>query len=88
MSDWGNRVQATTIATATRHMEGWTSAELELVETFFDEPNAELAVTLGRTLYAVQAIKEAVRAGRKVGSQRVAASDKPYRGWLEGQGDE
>lgn len=88
MSDWANRIQATTIATATRHMEGWTSAELEMITAFIDEPNAELARATGRTLFAIQSIKQAVRAGRTVGSTRVAASDRPYRGWLEGDGDE
>lgn len=88
MTSWSSRAQQATVASAVRHGEGWTSSELELVAAFGSEVSAvELAEAAGRTLFAVQSMKQAVRAGKRVGSGRVAASDRPYRGWLEGQGE-
>lgn len=93
MSEWGREVQATTIATATKWGEVWTTSDLEMVEAFADLPDAEVAIALGRTLFAIQTIKHAIRAGRvspaeaRVRRGRVANAGA-YRGWREGDGDE
>jgi hypothetical protein len=83
---WAKRTYATTLGTATRHREGWTSDELEFVTTFHDVSDAELARALGRTLYAIWTIKVSIREGRPVGSTRRAS--RGYVGWVEGMGDE
>lgn len=87
MDNWTAATQARTKATATKHGETWTSADLELVDAFAAEANAELAEALGRTLFAIQSIKSAIRNGAR-NTERVAISDRPYRGWMEGMGDE
>jgi len=87
-STWTIRTQESTRATATRNGEAWTSRDLDLVTACDDVPDAEVAQALGRTLYAIQSIRHAIAVGRNVGSTRVARSDRPYRGWVEGMGDE
>lgn len=91
MDTWTRATQNATKRTAEKHGEVWTSSDLELLAEFETEALAELARTTGRTYFAVSTMKSMVRAGkvdpakRKV---RVAASDRPYRGWVEGMGDE
>lgn len=85
---WTIRTQNATTVTAINHREGWTNDELEFVVAFGGEvTDAELATTMGRTLFAIQTIRHAIRAGRAVGSARVASATT-YRGWREGDGDE
>lgn len=81
--------QGETLEKATRYRETWTSAELELVREFEDScSDRELADALGRTLYAVQAMKQALRerpakvvsAARAVRTGAQLAYDK---GWTE-----
>lgn len=88
MDTWTLKAQLDSKRTAERHGETWTSADLELLSAFEDSATAELAEALGRTYFAVQSIKSAVRAGKRTTRTRVAASDRPYRGWREEQGDE
>jgi hypothetical protein len=81
------RAQAASLATAVRHGEGYTSADLELITAFTDDvTDRELAVALGRSVYAIQAIQAAIREGKPVGSTRKPAP--AYRGWTEDMGDE
>lgn len=88
MSDWARKIQNQTKATAERHDLEWTTAELEMITAFADDVSAaELAEAMGRTLFAIQSIKQAVRAGRThAGQAKIAASDRPYRGWTEADG--
>lgn len=87
ITEWTRRTQSATRQTATRNGEGWTSADLEFVTTFAGEAtDAELALAMGRTLYAIQTMRHAIAAGRAVGSTRVTTP--AYRGWMEGDGDE
>lgn len=87
MDAWTRRTQTLTARNAVKHGEGWTSADLEFVSAFAPEASdAELALTLGRTLFAIQAIKHAIAAGTARGSDR--KPQPAYRGWLEGDGDE
>lgn len=86
---WTIKTQNATTITAINHREGWTNEELEFVVAFGGTvSDAELAITMGRTLFAIQTIRHAIRAGRPVGSARVAAGATTYRGWMEGDGDE
>lgn len=88
ITEWTDRTQRATLANATRNGEGWTTRELEFVTAFRDEAtDAEIALALGRTLYAVQTIAKAIDAG-KAGSTRTAPVRRAYVGWLEGMGDE
>lgn len=87
MDRWTARTQATTAAHATHHGEGWTSRDLEFVSSFPEATNAELALALGRTLFAVASIKQAILEGTAVGSARTPQV-KAYRGWTCDMGDE
>ncbi len=87
MDLWTARTQAVTIANASKHGEGWTSADLEFVTAFSDDvTNEELALSLGRTLFAIASIKQAIAEGTAKGSDRRPVT--AYRGWVEGMGDE
>lgn len=88
ITEWTRRTQDATRASATRTGEGWTTQELEFVTTFAgDTTDAELALSLGRTLYAIQSIRHAIEAGKVTGSTR-ARANAGYRGWMEGDDDE
>lgn len=87
MDTWTRETQNRTKRTADRTGEAWTSADLELLTAFADEPVEEIARATGRTYFAVATMRQLVAAGR-AHAGRVAASDRPYRGWLEGDGDE
>lgn len=83
---WTTRTYAQTLATATRHRDGWTTSDLDFVTAFQGEvSDTELATALGRTIFAIQTIKHAIREGRATGSTRRAP--RAYVGWLEGMGD-
>lgn len=79
MDRWTARTQATTAAYATHHGEGWTSRDLEFVAAFPEATNAELALTLGRTLFAISSIKQAILDGTAVGSDREPAREPQVR---------
>lgn len=57
------RAQARTLATAVAWGEEWGKHEIEMVAAFTDETAEELARALGRTVYAVQSIREALHKG-------------------------
>lgn len=87
ITEWTRRTQSATRQTATRNGEGWTSADLEFVTAFAGTTtDADLAMAMGRTLYAIQTVRHAIAAGRTMGSDR--APRRAYTGWLEGMGDE
>lgn len=66
------RLQGETLEKVTKYRETWTSTELEFVREFEGEAtDAELAFALGRTLYAIQAIKRELR---EQPTKRVAAA--------------
>ena len=51
---------------ATRWGKGWTTAELELVETTMDEKVSTVASVLERSLYAVSTMRGLVRDGHSI----------------------
>lgn len=54
--------QANALVVANHHRERWTREELELVSAFTDDtPDAELAIVLGRSLYALWNIQTRLR---------------------------
>jgi hypothetical protein len=89
---WTQTTQQATLATAVKWGEGWTLTDLAFVEAFADQPDAEVAQALGRTLFSIQTIKHAIRAGKvrpgehAARTRRVTAAGA-YRGWVEGMGD-
>lgn len=85
--EWKRATQARTETHAVRHGEIWTSAEMEFVVAFPDCTNEEIAIALGRTLFAVQTMRVAIAAGR-VATDATRVRRVEYRGWLEGMGDE
>lgn len=87
MDTWTRTTQDATIVTADNHRERYTQDELDMIVAFPDEPISELATTLGRTYFAITTLKAMIAAG-KIAAAPVAASDRPYRGWVEGMGDE
>lgn len=63
-ADWAHRVQSETLLHAEAYGEPWTPDELELVLAFTDDAtDEELAITLGRSLYAIWAIQHRARVG-------------------------
>lgn len=86
ITEWTRRTQSLTASNASRNGEGWTNADLEFVATFAtDATDADIALALGRTLYAIQTIRKAIEAGKAGSTRRVATP--AYRGWVEGMGD-
>lgn len=77
---WAHKVEARTLAEAEKHREEWTQADLEFVAAFRDEcTDEELALTLGRSYYAISSIKEVLderlfRPRHTTERQRVAAA--------------
>lgn len=89
MDAWTIKTQGETKITADNHGETYTNEELEMIVAFGDEPIKELATTLGRTYFAISTMKAMIAAGKIAApARRIAASDRPYRGWVEGMGDE
>lgn len=59
---WYERVQGATSNLATANREPWESDDLELVIAFTDDvTDEEIAITLGRTLKAIQDIQYRIR---------------------------
>lgn len=86
---WTQRVQRNTRATATHNGEGWTTRDIAFVSAAKDTATDEaIALATARTLYSIQSLRKAIQAGKRVGSARVASSDRPYRGWTADMGDE
>jgi hypothetical protein len=81
MTNSQTALQVQTIETATKHGETWTTAELQFVAEFPNETAAELARTLGRTLYAIQSIREAIKQGKKASDSRRKAIKGGHR-WI------
>lgn len=77
---WYSETQAKTRATATRHNETWILADVEFVSAFSSEPDAELAVTLGRTLASITWMKHELRKGYTP-SDMVRTPAKAERGY-------
>lgn len=80
---WAAEVEQRTLATADNHRETWDVEDLEFVAAFANSAsNEELAVTLGRSLYAIQSIKNVIdeRVRREVAKRNVAArqSERGY----------
>lgn len=84
------RLQAASLALAAAHGDPIKIADLELVEATLDLPVSEVAEALGRTYWATTTMRRLVREGVEASPRpvRVAASDRPYRGWVEGMGEE
>ena len=57
------QAQARSLATAVAWGEEWGKQEIEMVAAFPDETAEELGRALGRTVYAVQSIREALHKG-------------------------
>lgn len=70
MNGWTVRTNASTLASAKRHREIWTSAELEFLTEFVAEPIEELAHALGRTYLAVAGMKHLVLHGEHAIAER------------------
>lgn len=87
---WTETHQRETLANAVKWGEGWTSHDLEFVTAFTDvASDTEIAIALGRTLFAIQSVQVAIRHGRRTTTLRGNAKrERAYRGWVEGQGDE
>ena len=87
ITDWTRRTQETTRVGATRNGDGWTTQDLAFVTAFAPTTtDADIAIALGRTLFAIQTIRHAIDAGKAIGSTRTAP--RAYAGWVEGMGDE
>jgi len=54
---------------ADRRGEVWVGDDLAMLQAFTSVPAEELALALGRTVYAVNAARQTDRAGRPAGSQ-------------------
>lgn len=84
---WTETHQRETLAHAVKWGEGWTSHDLEFVTAFTDvASDTEIALALGRSLFAVQSVQVAIRHGRRTTTLR--ANARTYRGWMEGDSDE
>lgn len=83
------RLQNMTLATAHAWGDPITVNDVTWVEETLDLPLAEVASLLGRSYHAVTTMRVLVRQGLLTPTPpRVSALDRPYRGWLEGMGDE
>ncbi len=82
------RLQTLSIPTADRRGAEITSEDWAWVEETLDIPVLEVAVARDRTYHAICAMRYLLRTGAVRRPPRVAASDRPYRGWVEGMGDE
>ncbi len=52
-----HRSQAITLPNATAHRETWETDDLLFVQAFAEERDEDLALALGRSLYAIRAIR-------------------------------
>lgn len=61
-NEWAAKVQGTTLVTADAHRERWTRDEVEFVVAMTDgERDEDIALALGRSLYAVWNLQHRVR---------------------------
>jgi hypothetical protein len=70
-----HRSQANTLPVATSYRAAWTTDELLFVAEFINDRDEDIALALGRTLYAIRAIKTHLderRAARRFASPREA----------------
>jgi hypothetical protein len=75
MGTWDQKVEQRTLVTADNHRELWDDDDLAFVAAFRDDAtNEELAVTLGRSLFAITSIKQVLdeRIAKQVAERRRA----------------
>jgi hypothetical protein len=81
--------QARTLPTAVNWGEEWSRDEIEVIAGFPDDTAEELARALGRTVYAVQAIREDLLHGRRDAQGRQRPKPAPAfaftfaKGWRD-----
>ena len=64
---WAAETQSTTLITADHYREPWSREELEFVREFTEvDTDEDLAVALGRSLYAIWNIQHRMRNGETV----------------------
>lgn len=64
MAHTSAKSQGRTLPVATHHYEAWSPSEVELVLAFTDEAtDEEIAITLGRSLYAVWNLQHRLKVG-------------------------
>lgn len=52
-----HRSQAIALEVAVRHHDHWTTKDLEFVQAFSDDRDEDIAIALGRSLYAIRGIR-------------------------------
>lgn len=67
--------QQASLLTATNHREPWMPHEVDLLTE--NAEASELAATIGRTVYAVQAARHLLRQGVELGGGRGTAASRP-----------
>lgn len=55
-----HRSQAVTLPVATKHRAMWTNADLDFVLAFENERDEDIALALGRSLYAIRGIRSVI----------------------------
>jgi len=89
MDTWTKIAQHDTKIVAHKAGDHYTSADLTMIAQLEGEAIKELAIKLGRSYFATSTIKGMIAAG-KIATDRqpkIAATDRPYRGWVEGMID-
>jgi hypothetical protein len=72
---WARRTQGATLVTADAHNAPWDDDDIEFVATFTDDAtDEEIAIALGRSLYAIWAIQTRIREGAITPRRRDARS--------------
>jgi hypothetical protein len=78
---WQAKVEAGTLVTADNHREVWETEDLEFVAAFRDDESDEsLAYALGRSYYAITAIKRVLdeRLTKEVAARAAASRQRTY----------
>ena len=77
------KAQARTLVTADAWGQPWDAEDLAMVLEFSDETAEELATALGRTVYAVQSVREALRKGQAIGGgeRRSTPATRQAQAW-------
>ena len=89
MDTWTIKTQGETTIYADAHGETYTQADIDFMIAFNEEAIKEIAITMGRTYFAITSLRAAIKSGKINSPTRVIAkSDLAYRGWVEGMGDE
>jgi hypothetical protein len=70
-----HRSQAITLPVATEHRETWVREDLEFVQMFTDERDEDLALALGRTLYAIRSIRAVI--DERIERDRLRRASRP-----------